>query len=80
MELFTTDRDRLAFLLETDAALDTEAGRLDMEARPGRGGFRRRRLFRLGGRGLHVQDQGPAGPGQRPASLLSSRGPGDHRK
>lgn len=29
MEIFATDRDRLAFLLETDAALDYRSGPLD---------------------------------------------------
>ena len=33
MELFATDRDRLAFLLETDAALDLDFEILEVQAK-----------------------------------------------
>ena len=33
MELFATDRDRLAFLLETDAALDLDFENLEAQAK-----------------------------------------------
>ena len=33
MELFATDRDRLAFLLETDAALDLDFETLEAQAK-----------------------------------------------
>jgi len=139
MELFATDRERLAFLLETPAChryavarrqarcpgpglrkprsptcaakgsgaagrpgrgdrhqgtaagqaaevhyrlhrVEAEAGRLDLEAHAGGRGVGRRRLLGLGRGDLHVQDQGPAGPGQRPAALLLPRRPGHHRE
>ena len=91
MELFGSDRDRLAFLVEIDAALDldfealevqaleepaqlhqleAEAGRLDLEAHTRVGCRRPIRFLRLGGRGLHVREQGDRGRGQRPAALL----------
>lgn len=43
MELFATDRDRLAFLLETDAALDLAFEALEAQVRGGCRGAGRQR-------------------------------------